>query len=341
MNSLKSNLDRSHLSPQGSNSPSGLAGIRSRFASAATAHLFTANGEPVLRWAIMGGQFSDSYFDEGSRKKLYATGDVSHSRLSVLEGENRVSPKSIVTSSFEITQSENNTIVVPRELFIGEIIQLAQERRPSLTELEAKLRRAQSNKPYANTNSTTDYLKGVTAPIAWEVRSYTPSRGGLILNLSRPSTTQDGQNRTLRLSIGETELGQTSSAFLIAAGQHVSGSKFNPTTGKTTTGGLVIMGHSAGSEGPGSGLRNVSPALQTTPTVAGTKMSVSTLLKNLFGSVGKTTEKPSTINQPFKSSFDSIMAQEMALRETRNAGRHTANDRTQSALTKLKGELFV
>lgn len=101
------------------------------------------------------------------------------------------------------------------------------------------------------------------------------------------------------------------------------------------------MGHSAGNEGPGSGVRNISPALQTTPTVAGTKMSVSSLVKNLFGSLGATIEKPSTIAQPFQSSFGSIMAQEMASKEARNAEQNRAGDRTKNALTKLRGELFI
>ena len=118
MNSLKSNLDRSNLASRSSNLSPNAADIRNRIANAAAAHLFTANGEPVLRGAIMGRQFSDSYFDESSRDKLYATGDINHSRLSSLEGENRVSPKSIVTSPFQITPSEQDSIIVPRELFV-------------------------------------------------------------------------------------------------------------------------------------------------------------------------------------------------------------------------------
>ena len=101
------------------------------------------------------------------------------------------------------------------------------------------------------------------------------------------------------------------------------------------------MGHSAGSEGHGSGVRRISLAPQTIKTAAATKISVRSLVKNLFGSLGATTAKPSTIAQPFKSSFDSLMAQEMTPNGPRKTGHSEINHQTQNALAKLRGELFI
>jgi hypothetical protein len=199
----------------------------------------------------------DTLENQSHGHKLHATGDIHHSQFGSFEGKNKVSPESpesIITSQFRIIQ-EQNTIIVPKKLYIWEIL-----RAKTSLEMEARLKWVYSSEAYANSFNTTDYPKWVTSPVAWDVTSYTLARGTIILHLSRPSTLQNNQNRLLKLSIGESEFGTNSSAFFIEKEQYVSWIKFDPNTGRTTTGGLVIMGHSASNNSHGSGVQRISLA---------------------------------------------------------------------------------